>query len=114
MKYYLLILIFLIPINNAFGEQSMQCDIGPIDKVYGKSKWFVNSCPDNITLVIYSYPESPASPFYFMFYKKEGKYNLYGEGTGDKNYTGAAREELSKLKENDIKAIILQTRSVKK
>ena len=100
-------------INSSFGEEPMNCDIGPIDKVFGGSKWFVNSCPDNKTLILYSYPDSPASPSYFMFYKKDGSYRLSGEGGGNKKFTKPAADELSKLKENEIQAIIAQTKKVK-
>ena len=102
--------MLIFSVSHALGEEPMQCDIGPIDKEYGGTKWFVYSCPDDKTLVIYSYPDNPASPFYFMFYPKEGEYQLYGEGTGDKKYNQAASDELRTLTEKDIKAIIAQTK----
>ena len=106
--------MLLLAVETAFGEESLQCDIGPIDKEYGGTKWHVYSCADNNTLVINSYPGSQASPFYFMFYIKEGAYQLYGEGAGDKAFTKAASDELGKFTESDIKALIYQTKSVQK
>ena len=96
MKYCLTLIVLLMAMSNALGEKPMQCNIGPVDKYYGGTKWIVYSCADKSTLVIYSYPDNPASPFYFMFYIKDGSYQLYGEGTGNKEYTKATSVELGK------------------
>ena len=112
MKYCLTLIVLLMAMSNALGEKPMQCNIGPVDKYYGGTKWIVYSCADKSTLVIYSYPDNPASPFYFMFYIKDGSYQLYGEGTGNKEYTKATSVELGKLTENDIKALISETINV--
>jgi len=95
-------------------EQSpLKCETGPVKKVYGNNNWLVYSCTDNKTLVIVSDTGSPAMPFYFTFYMKNGIYNLTGEGTGNKTATNAAYKELSKLSNSEIKKLIQKTRNIK-
>ena len=107
-------LISLFLSQSLLAEQSaMKCEIGPLKKVYGKTNWLVYSCTDDKTLVIVSDTGSPAMPFYFTFYIKNGSYTLSGEGTGNKAATDAAYNQLSKLKNNEISALIKQTKNVK-
>jgi len=63
-------------------------------------------------LVLVSAPGSPAMPFIFFFYIKDGGYRLYGEGTGNKEATGAALGDLQQLSEPGIAELILQTRQL--
>jgi hypothetical protein len=99
-------------------DQSPQkCDVGPLNRTYGKTQWLVYSCNNekaegNAMLVLVSAPGSAAMPFVFFFYVKDGGYRLYGEGTGDKEATGAALGELQRLTERDISDLIVQTRQV--
>jgi hypothetical protein len=88
----------------------LKCDIGPVDKTYGKTQWLVYSCDDGRTLVIVTAPGNPALPFYFMFSPHEGGYQLSGEGTGSKATTDAAFNELQTLSERDIMTLIDQTK----
>jgi hypothetical protein len=114
--------VVLLPViatmlSSAFGAEqlSQKCDIGPLTKTYGKSAWLVYSCNDDKTerkLVLVSAPGSPAMPFVFFFYIKDGSYRLYGEGTGNKAETDAALSELQQLAEPDITKLIAQTRQV--
>jgi hypothetical protein len=90
----------------------LKCDVGPVRKTYGMTQWLVYSCDDARTLVIVSDPESPAAPFYFTAYPKDGGYQIEGEGTGRKELTDAALEELKRWSERDIKSLIEQTRSL--
>jgi hypothetical protein len=119
MKYLILLLallsaITLIPIAATGAEQkSLNCNIGPARKTYGKTPWLVYSCNDNKTVVVVSDTGSPAMPFYFTFYVKDGGYRLTGEGTGSKEATAAAFDELGKLSEPDIKKLIMETMKVK-
>ena len=101
----------------AADRPSQKCDVGPLKKTYGKTQWLVYSCNNekaegNAMLVLVSAPSSPAMPFVFFFHVKDGGYRLYGEGTGNKEATGAALSELQQLSEPDIAALILQTRQV--
>jgi hypothetical protein len=86
--------------------QSLKCDIGPVAKIYGRTQWLVYSCTDNRTLVVISAPGNPATPFYFTFYPHENGYQLSGEGTGRKDVTNAAFNELKALSGTDIVAIL--------
>jgi|SRR5580658_6490371 len=90
--------------------QQLKCDIGPVNKTYGKTQWLVYSCDDSRTLVIVTAPGNPAMPFYFMFSPNENGYQLSGEGTGQKDTTDAAFNELHGLSERDIATLIEQTR----
>ncbi len=97
----------------ATGEerQPLKCDIGPVAKTYGKTQRLVYSCSDERTVVIVSAPGNPAMPFYFTFYTQGNGYQLSGEGAGPKDATSAAFEELKALSEQDIAALIEQTRT---
>lgn len=91
--------------------QPLKCDIGPVTKTYGKTQWLVYSCSDGRTVVIVSAPGNPALPFYFTLYPQGNGYQLGGEGTGRKDATGAAFDELKALSEQDIAALIEQTKT---
>jgi hypothetical protein len=98
-------------------QPSQKCDVGPINKTYGKTPWLVYSCNNkkaegNAMVVLVSAPGSPAMPFVFFFYIKDGGYHLYGEGTGNKEATDAALSELQKLSEPEITKLIVQTQQV--
>lgn len=88
----------------------MKCEVGPVTKSFGGNPWSVYSCNDNGSLVIVAADKSPASPFYFMFFQKDGKYQLTGEGTGSKAATDAAYKQLSQMAEKDIVAMIKDTK----
>jgi len=89
----------------------LNCGIGPIAKVYGKTQWLVYSCDDDRTVVILAAPGNPAMPFYFMFSPQESGYRLTGEGTGRGDATRAAFDELEALSERQILALIEQTKT---
>ncbi len=90
--------------------QPLKCDIGPVSKTYGKTQWLVYSCDDNRSLVFVSAPGNPATPFYFRLSPHEKEYRLTGEGTGSKDATSAAFDELQALSEREIAALIDQTK----
>jgi hypothetical protein len=90
--------------------QQLKCDIGPVNKTYGKTQWLVYSCDDSRTVVVVTAPGNPALPFYFMFAPQAGGYQLSGEGTGQKDATDAALHELQALSAADIMALIEQTK----
>ena len=90
--------------------QPLKCDVGPVGKTYGKTQWLVYSCDDKRSLVIVSAPGNPALPFYFVFSPHENGYQLSGEGTGRKDSTKAAFDELKALSGTDIAALIEQTK----
>ena len=92
----------------------LKCEIGPLDKTYGMTQWLVYGCTDDRTAVIVSAPGNPAFPFVFAFVANEKGYRLYGEGTGRKDATEAAFNELKALSEKDIVTLIEQTKTVQR
>ena len=84
----------------------LQCDIGPVPKIYGGTQWLVYGCADNRTLVIVSAPGNPAMPFYFMFSRRGTRYELSAEGTGRRDTTTAAFVELKLLSEPEIAELL--------
>jgi hypothetical protein len=97
-------------VSDDAAQQSLKCDIGPVTKIYGTTQWLVYSCTDNRTLVIISALGNPGTPFYFMLSPHENGYQLSGEGTGRKDVTDAAFNELKELSGTDIVALIEQTK----
>jgi hypothetical protein len=88
----------------------MKCETGPVSKTYGSAQWLVYSCDDAKSLVVLSAPGNPAMPFY----SPAGTgHQLSGEGTGDKNSTATAFNDLKQLSENDILALINETKTVR-
>ena len=94
-----------------FRNRNLKCEIGPVTKTYGNTPWLVYSYDDNQTVVVISAPGNPAMPFYFMFSRHKDSYRLSGEGTGSKDATKAAFEQLKALSEPDIAALIQQTKT---
>ena len=105
-----LLLPRLVAAEQAAPAPSLKCDIGPVTKVYGASQWLVYSCDDSRTVVVVSAPGSPAFPFYFTLSPTASGYRLSGEGTGKKEATAAALNELSKLSGREIASLIEQTK----
>jgi hypothetical protein len=106
---FLLAITFLPTVAFCAEQKSLNCNIGPAKKNYGNTPWLVYSCTDHSTVVVVSDTGSPAMPFYFTFYLKDGSYQLTGEGTGSKEATAAAFKDLGKLSETDIKKLIADT-----
>jgi hypothetical protein len=86
----------------------LHCDAGPLDKTFGKTKWQVFSCNDDATMTIVAAPGNPSAPFYYMFYPRGKGYQIRGEGTGRREATMAAFQEMVKLSPTDIAALIKQ------
>lgn len=89
-----------------------KCDIGPLNKTFGMTQWLVYSCTTDRNVVIVSAPGNPAFPFVFAFFVRDEKYELHGEGTGDRKASDAAFNELKSLSERDIAALIEETKSL--
>ena len=117
MKYLASLFILLLATPNFFGSAfgaeptGGKCDIGPLNKIYGNAPWFVYSCTTDKNVVIVSAPGA-AMPFVFAFFAKDGGYQLSGEGTGKKEVTDAAFNELKLLTQKNIEDLILQTKQV--
>jgi hypothetical protein len=112
MKRWLLSLAALPLVANA--GSPLQCDVGPVTKVFGSVPWLVYSCNDASSVVLVSAPSSPAMPFYFIFTLEGGAYRLRGEGTGSKAVTDASLKELQALSAADILSLRRETIAVKR
>ncbi len=88
----------------------LNCMTGPLTKTFGSTDWLVYSCDNNRTVIFVTAPGSRASPFYFRLSPDKDGYHLTGEGTGNQEATDAAYEDLSKLSEQDIAALIAEAR----
>ena len=89
---------------------SLQCEVGPVKKVYGDTQWLVYSCSDGASVVVVADEGNPALPFYFMLFARDGSYQLGGEGTKAKSVTDAAFEDLKHLTPDAIAALVRETR----
>jgi hypothetical protein len=109
--------LFSIVLNPIFAgaedEDTFRCNIGPITKTYGHGQWLVYSCNDDKTVLIVSAPGNPATPYYFTLLPTDAGHRLFGEGTGNKEATTAALEQLKSLSEDDIANVIRETKEAK-
>jgi hypothetical protein len=95
-------------------QAPLDCSAGPFTKSFGAVPWWVYGCSDNKSVVVVSAPDSPAAPFYFMLFEKEGKYVVVGEGTGKKSVTDRAHAELVRLSDVEIQALIASAKQATK
>ena len=93
---------------------SLKCDIGPVDRQFGGTSWIVYSCDDQLSMVVVSAEGNPAAPFYFILNPKGEAYQIYGEGTGSKDASDMAGDELSHLQVNELRELLAATKSAKK
>jgi hypothetical protein len=109
--------LFSIALNPIFAiaedEDTFRCNIGPVTKTYGQGQWLVYSCNDDKTLLIVSAPGNPATPYYFTLLPTDAGHRLFGEGTGKKEATASAFEQLKSLSEEDIANVIKETKEAK-
>ena len=106
-------LAFIVPVYAASAlaaSNALDCKTGPVTETYGGSPWLVYSCDDGQSVVVITAPGNPAAPFVFMVHGDAGKYDIHGEGTGDKKLTDAAFAEIKLLSRKDVEALIAQTR----
>jgi hypothetical protein len=110
--FFVLACLGMSPPAYAGGETpvTMSCNVGPVNKTYGGTKWLVFSCSDSQSLVVVSAPGSAAAPFYFLFAADSTGYDLKGEGTGNRAATDAAYKDLSALSVPAIRALIAETK----
>lgn len=105
--------ILVLLASTAFSEErpSLACDVGPVEKTFGNTPWLVYSCSDHRSIVVVSAANSPAAPFVFIFAAKGSAYQLHGEGTGKKEATAAAFEDLKRLSQSDLESLLAQTQA---
>jgi len=88
----------------------LRCEVGPVPKTFGNTAWLVYGCADNRSLIVLPAPGNPARPFYFLLTPGENGYRLVGEGTGRQSVTRAAFAALKALTDEDIAALLEETR----
>lgn len=109
------IFAFLAPISVSAEERaSLDCHVGPVQKTFGKTEWSVYSCNDDRSVVFVAAAGSPAAPFVFIFAAQPTGYRLHGEGTGRKEATAAAYEDLKELSDNEVTALVEETKAYAK
>ncbi|MTW12576.1 hypothetical protein GM658_18360 [Pseudoduganella eburnea] len=89
-------------------KEMLKCESGPINKTFGKTGWLVYGCADGRSIVVVSAPGNPAFPFYFMVSPGENGYDVVGEGTGSKDATSMAFDDLKTHSDAAIKALVAE------
>jgi hypothetical protein len=95
----------------ALAAKPTECHIGSVIQIYGGSPWDVYSCGDETSLLFVARTNTPAAPFYFVIYLKDGKYQYDGKGTGSKKATDAAYLDLIRLSPADVATLVAETKS---
>ena len=91
-------------------EPRITCDRGPFGtRTYGGTAWDIYGCSDNRSVAVVTAPGNPGLPFYFLFTDSNGHYRLSGEGTGAPEFSSKAYEDLARLSQQDIQALVKQT-----
>jgi hypothetical protein len=93
------------------GEPTNVCETGPLTRQYGGTEWYVYSCGDSGSLVVVASPNNPAAkPYAFLVSSKDGVNRLNGAGEMMGTVL-AAYDDLKALKQADISALIIDTKS---
>lgn len=88
----------------------LTCNSGPFGtRTYGATSWELYGCSDNRSIAIVTAKGNPGAPFYFLFVERDGEYQLSGEGTGLPAFTRRAYDDLRRLTDKDIKALLQET-----
>jgi hypothetical protein len=90
---------------DAKGQPKLNCTSGPLNRNYGKTRWYVYGCDDGHSIVVVTASGSPALPFYFFFVWGPKGFDLHGEGTGSKKLTDAAFEDLKTLTDTAVQRL---------
>lgn len=89
---------------------ALKCESGPVNQQLGWHSWLVYSCDDQRSMVVVTPAENPASPFVFVLRSDAGRYEITGEGNGDKAASDAAGDALSRLSPDDLAALLAETK----
>src|ERR1041384_6576015 len=91
-------------------QPKLLCDRGPVAiRTFGGTQWQIYGCNDNRSVAIVTAPGSPAIPFYFLLAWVDGVYTVSGEGTGRRDLTAKAYNDLIKLNRQQIDALVNET-----
>ena len=95
-------------------QPKLVCDRGPFStKTFGGTQWQIYGCTDNRSVAIVTAPGSPAIPFYFLLAWIDGVYTVSGEGTGRRDLTAKAYNDIIKLTRPQIDALVKETLKAK-
>jgi hypothetical protein len=92
-------------------DNPLSCNVGPVTKSYGGGQWLVYGCSDGKSVVLVTSQENPGFPFVFSFLYTSSSMTLHGEGTGNKQATDAAFNELQALSQADVAALFQQAKT---
>jgi hypothetical protein len=96
-------------------ERRIVCDRGPVaTRTYGGTQWDLYGCNDNRSVAVVTARGNPGLPFYFLFAERNGQYRLSGEGTGRAEVTRKAYDDLLRLSQQDIQALVKETQKAPK
>lgn len=91
-------------------ERRITCDRGPFGaSTYGGTAWDIYGCNDERSVAVVTAQGNPGLPFYFLFTESNGHYRLSGEGTGRPEFSRKAYDDLARLSQQDIQALVKQT-----
>jgi hypothetical protein len=91
-------------------QPRLLCDRGPVaTKAFGGTQWQIYGCNDNRSVAIVTAPGNPAIPFYFLLAEINGVYTVSGEGTGRRDLTAKAYNDIIKLTRPQIDALVKET-----
>jgi len=93
---------------------SQKCVVGPQERSFGKTKWLLYGCDGTQAAALVPAKGNPAAPFFFLVFRDGENYQIYGEGLGDKNATGAAMAELKSLPEEALAQLVIEARGLKR
>jgi hypothetical protein len=110
----LLVSVAAIASEPSATTESLTCDIGPLNKTYGKSPWLVYSCNDGQTVVVVSAPGNPAMPFSFTLAIGNHGLQVTGEGKGRTGVVDAMYNDITSLSVRDVRHLIEETKQVKR
>lgn len=87
-------------------KPSLQCDLGPAERVFGEVQWIVYACRDGHTIVFFSKAKAGRDlSFYFIVFPQDKAYRIVGEGVGDRTLTKPAFEGISAMSPDEFRAL---------
>jgi hypothetical protein len=90
-------------------EVQLNCNIGPVERTFGGTPWVVYGCDDGRSLVIATSADNPAKPFIFVIAWGPHGHRVQGEGSGDRNASAAAFNELAAMDSEQISTLYSST-----
>ena len=85
--------------------RSILCNVGPVQRVFGGTGWFVCSCRDGATMLLIPAPGNSAVPSYFSPQQRDGRNRVAGESRGDRTAGDGVRAALEALTPAALQAL---------